>query len=313
MTTNVTAGDSLRNAFGQALVGFAPEYDFTLFDGDVAGGTGCAAFRDKFSTRFIQSGIAEQAAVGLAAGYALASGKKAIVSTFACFGARAWEIFRLSAAYNKADVLLVLSHLGLSVGPDGASAQALEYIPLWCSLPGVTVVQPATPAEMRQAVKVLLEKPGPAVLFTGRSQVNFSLPENYEFKLGHPQAVHNTLKYPDAVIFATGQAVGVGIAAANELREYGLYCRVINVSTLTPFNPAHIRSLLYGRLGIVLEDHGQMGLYNLLAGAVITQRSHSPLYSIRVVGWGESGEEADLYHKHDLTGEGVACRIRQLL
>lgn len=315
MTKDITAGDSLRNAFGKSLVKLADNHDFTVFDCDVAGGTGLTSFRDEYPDRFYNVGIAEQAGVGAAAGYALASKRKAIISTFGVFGARAWEMFRLSVAYNKADVILVLSHLGLDVGPDGASAQSLEHIPLWTGLPGVTVIQPATPREMGQAVECLLSNTGPAVLFTGRSEVDFELPDSYRFECGAMQAVKKTQyvqgnRYKTVALIATGQTVGVAMRAATILDGGDMRVTVYNASTLAPFMINSQLLVAKTDLVVTIEDHGENGLYSLVAQDLASSAHRPPVKSIRVAGWGESGEAKELYGRRGLSPEMVAARVR---
>ena len=105
------SGYSLRELFGQALVKYGADFDFFVTDADVAGGTGTYHFRDKYSDRFYQIGIAEQSLIGVSAGLAMASNKPVVATTFAMFAQRAFEIFNLSVAYNNANVKLVLSHI----------------------------------------------------------------------------------------------------------------------------------------------------------------------------------------------------------
>ncbi|HMF27822.1 MAG TPA: hypothetical protein VKE42_03565, partial [Candidatus Cybelea sp.] len=121
-----SAGDSLRDAFGKALVSLATKYpELVVLDADIAGGTGVHHFRKSCPERFFQFGIAEQNMMAAAGGFA-AVGLLPVVTTFAVFCLRAIEQARLSIAYAKRNVKIVASHPGLDVGPDGGSAQALE-------------------------------------------------------------------------------------------------------------------------------------------------------------------------------------------
>lgn len=316
MAQDVTQGDSLRNAFGKTLVELGKEYDFALFDADIAGGTGCGPFRETYPDRFFNVGIAEQACIGAAAGWAIASGKKAVVSLFGQFAVRGYEIFSLQVAYQRANVLLALSHLGLDTGPDGVSCQPLNYIPLWTSLPGVTVVAPATPSEMVQATEYLLtEHVGPAVLFSGRSEVGFSLPDDYQFKIGSLQAISTW--GDDVALMSYGQGLGVALQAGLILSEQNINCTVFNCSTLAPFptNPFYRMMRQVGiipKMIVTIEDHGPNGLYSLVTQALAAYE-HPAIHSIHINGWGESGEAKELYQKHGLTGQSVANKIKELL
>ncbi len=118
---------SLRTAFGRALCQTARDReDFVVLDADVASGTGVKAFVERYPERTIQFGIAEQNLMAAAAGLA-STGVIPVVCTFAVFGVmRAHEQFRTAVAYPRRAVKLCCSHLGVDVGPDGASAQMLE-------------------------------------------------------------------------------------------------------------------------------------------------------------------------------------------
>ena len=135
-----SSGDSLREAFGKALTALSGEYEnVVVLDADIAGGTGIHHFRKEFPERFIQCGIAEQNMMAMAGGLA-ATGLIPVVTTFAVFMLRAIEQARLSIAYADMNVKIVASHPGLDVGPDGASAQCLEDLACYRSIPNMTVL-----------------------------------------------------------------------------------------------------------------------------------------------------------------------------
>src|SRR6266851_2073034 len=164
-----SSGDSLREAFGKALVQLATKYpNFVVFDADIAGGTGTHHFRKGYPDRFFQFGIAEQNMMAAAGGFA-STGVIPFVTTFAVFCLRAIEQARLSIAYARRNVKIVASHPGLDVGPDGGSAQALEDMAAFRAVPGMTVLSPADPIEMALATKAVLDFDGPVYMRTGRS------------------------------------------------------------------------------------------------------------------------------------------------
>lgn len=132
---------NMRDEFGKALVELATiRDDFVVLDADVAGGTGTYHFRKAYPDRFIQCGIAEQNMFSMAAGLA-ESGIIPIVTCYAVFASmRALEQARNSIAYPDFNVKIAASHLGLDVGPDGATHQALEDISIYRAIPNMTVV-----------------------------------------------------------------------------------------------------------------------------------------------------------------------------
>lgn len=154
-----SSGDTLREAFGRALVALArEERPFVVFDADVAGGTGTHHVRSHCPERFFQFGIAEQNMMAAAGGFA-ASGVPVFVTTFAVFCLRALEQARLSIAYPRRNVKIVASHPGLDVGPDGASAQALEDLAAFRAIPEMVVVSTADSFETIQATRAILDHP----------------------------------------------------------------------------------------------------------------------------------------------------------
>lgn len=293
MAKDVTVGNSLRNAFGQALISY-DYYPFTVFDADVAGGTGLVEFRQRYPRRFVQCGIAEQAMVGMAAGYALEKQRTTFACTFANFGARAWEIFSLSAAYNQAPLVLVLSHLGLDVGPDGASAQSLSHYHLWRSIPGVRVIHPGDAGEMQSAVKYLLDNPQPAVLFTGRSETPDLELLTYT---GIPQFIRSS---KEATIVACGHTVRLALEAARYLEaDHQLQVGVINFSTLAPVDYDAIRVAMDKGPLVTIED-ANGGLHDLIGG-MVSLMGGQMVNKVEVNDWGQSGESDELYKQYGLT------------
>ena len=137
-------------------------------DADVAGGTGVHHFRSSNPNRFYQCGIAEQNMMVTACGMAR-TGLIPFVTTFAVFQMRAIEQARLSVAYANSNVKIIASHVGLDVGPDGASAQALEDLAMFRSIPNMTVICPSDAEEVFWATKSILEYKETVYMRTGRS------------------------------------------------------------------------------------------------------------------------------------------------
>ena len=148
---------SVRDAFGRILVHLADKRDdWVLLDADVAGGTGAKPLVASHPNRVMQFGIAEQNMMAASSGLA-DSGLIPVVSTFAAFGTmRAHEQFRTAVCYANRNVKLCCSHLGMDVGPDGATAQAIEDLATMRAIPGVTVISPADANEFMNAFHAIL-------------------------------------------------------------------------------------------------------------------------------------------------------------
>ncbi len=298
-------GDSLREAFGKALVKLANKNkDFVVFDADVAGGTGTHHFRKSNPERFYQFGIAEQNMFAAAAGFAR-TGIVPFVTTFAVFSLRAVEQVRLSIAYANSNVKIVASHPGLDVGPDGASAQCLEDIAIFRSIPGMTVISPADAVEVAKATEIILKHNGPVYMRTGRSPALRVLDEHYSFKIGKGQILK---KGTDVTIVACGVEVARAIDAAEILAKEGISARVVNMSTIKPIDD-NLLTECAKETGcfVTAEDHNIIGGLGSSVAEALSRSVPSPIEFIGVEDtFGESGEPDELAKKYHLTGKFIA-------
>src|SRR5512137_961368 len=161
-----------RDAYGETLVQLGAENAaIVVLDADLSGSTKTGVFAKKYPERFFNMGIAEANMVGTAAGLA-AAGKIPFVSTFAIFAVgRAWEQVRQSVAYPKANVKIVATHSGVTVGEDGGSHQSVEDIAIMRAIPNMTVICPADGPETRLAVRAAASMRGPVYVRLGRNKV----------------------------------------------------------------------------------------------------------------------------------------------
>ena len=306
------AGDSLREAFGKELTSLSSSYDnVVVLDADIAGGTGMHHFRKKFPDRFIQCGIAEQNMMAMAGGLA-ATGLIPIVTTFAVFMLRAIEQARLSIAYADMNVKIVASHPGLDVGPDGASAQCLEDLACYRSIPNMVVISPCDPVEMAQATKAILDYVGPVYMRTGRSDTKRILDETHQFEIGKGHILRDG---SDVTIVACGVEVARSLEAAEKLEKEGVSARVVNMSTIKPID-ADLLAQCAKETGAIVtaEDHSIIGG---LGGAVAESLAQSVPCPIEFVGtkdvFGESGEPEELSSKYQTTSKFIAIAARKVI
>ena len=172
----MTEARATREAFGDALVRAGEQNENVVaMDGDVATSVMTAEFGKRFPDRYYQFGIAESNFVGAAAGLAV-SWKIPFAASFACFIAGRFETIRMSIGYNRANVRIVGTHVGVGIGPDGHSQMGLEDAALMRTIPNMAVIQPATGIETERAVDYLVRHKGPAYLRLTRQK----LPELFE-------------------------------------------------------------------------------------------------------------------------------------
>ena len=306
------AGDSLREAFGKALVRLGEtNRDFVVLDADIAGGTGVHHFRRQYPNRFYQCGIAEQNMMAMSAGLA-STGLPVFVTTFAVFCIRAIEQARLSLAYNFHNVNIVASHPGLDVGPDGASAQCLEDLAMFRAIPNMTVISPADPLEMALATEAVLEHKGPVYMRTGRSPSQRVLDASYRFRLGQASILRQGT---DVTLVACGKMVAQALNAAEQLAESGVSARVVNMSTIKPIDEKTlVQCAAETGCFVTAEDHNTIGG---LGGAVAETLARKYPVPIEFIGvndcFGESGEPDELMEKYKLTAFFIVEAVKTVL
>lgn len=299
------AGDSLREAFGKALVDLAETYPkFVVLDADIAGGTGAHHFRKSNADRFYQFGIAEQNMMAAAGGMA-ATGLVPFVTTFAIFCLRALEQARLSIAYSQRNVKIVASHPGLDVGPDGASAQCLEDFAAFRAIPGMVVISPADPYEMKLATEAILKYVGPVYMRTGRSPSRRLFSEDYKFEIGKGQIIKEG---SHVTLIACGVEVARALEAADLLEADGISARVVNMATIKPIDiEMVVRCAKETGAIVTAEDHNIFGGLGGAISEVLVQHYPVPVEFVGVKdSFGESGEPDELAEKYHLTAPYIA-------
>jgi len=308
----IANGDSLREAFGKALVPLADEFSkLVLLDADIAGGTGVHHFRKAHPGRLIQFGIAEQNMMAAAGGLA-AVGLLPVVTTFAVFCLRAIEQARLSLCYARRNAKIVASHPGLDVGPDGGSAQALEDLAAFRAIPGMTVISPADPVEMALATRAILEFDGPVYMRTGRSPCARLFGDDHAFEIGKGQILRDGA---DVTVIACGAEVARALAAADLLKEDGIDARVVNMPTIKPMDVNLVARCARETGAIVTaEDHN---IHGGLGGAVAEVLAASVPCPVEFVGvkdvFGASGEPEELAYAYEISAPFIAAAARRVL
>lgn len=309
----VTAGMATREAFGLALLelgGF--DEDVVVVDADLGKSTFAVLFGQKYPERFIECGAAEANMMGISAGLA-SCGKIPFASTFAVFAtSRAFDQLRVSIAQPKANVKVVASHAGLTVGEDGKSAQAIEDLALTCALPGFTVIVPADAIETVQAVEAAYRIEGPVYIRCGRAPVPFIHNAEYRFEPGEAHTLREGL---DATIIACGVMVKPALDAAETLAAEGVSCRVLNMATLKPLDEAAvIKAATETGAVVTAEEHLEHGGLGSLVSQTIVRNHPAPMEFVAVKDvYGQSGKPAELMKAYGLTADDIARAVRSVI
>lgn len=293
---------SLRESFGQSLISSAEEYSFYVLDADVAGGTGVNYFRELYPDRFIQCGIAEQNMMSVASGMA-SCGIIPIVTAYGVFATlRPLDQIRNSIAYPKMNVKIIASHLGLDVGPDGATHQSIEDLSIMRSMPNMLVVSPCDDIELKQAFQSLIKHNGPVYMRSGRSPTPDVHTKDYKFELGKADII-NECSSAKVTIFATGVMVARAIKAV-ENRSVN----IVNIHTIKPLDSeAILRLAKTSEVIITCEDHSIIGGLGSAVAEVISENA-IPVklhrIGLRDV-FGASGEPDELAIKYGIDEESI--------
>ena len=295
-----------REGYGEALVELGREHDnIVVFDADLAGSTKSGVFGKAFPDRHFNAGIAEADMICAAAG-AASMGMVAFASSFAMFATgRAYEQIRNSVGYTRLNVKVAASHVGISVGEDGASHQCCEDIALMRTIPGMVVMCPSDNVEAKAAVKAAYEHEGPVYLRFGRLAVPvFHDEETFQFQIGKGEVLRDGT---DVAIIATGLMVDEAVKAGEALAEKGINAMVINMCTIKPLDEELILEAAKkcGKI-ITCEEHSIIGGLGEAVSALLCEKCPTPVRRIGVNDvYGFSGPALDLLKEFGLSAEHI--------
>lgn len=261
-------------------------------DADLAKSTSSARFKEKWPERFFQMGIAEQNMVDVAAGLALA-GKIPFASSYAIFvTGRAWEQMRTMVCYSKLPVRIA-GHAGVSVGPDGATHQALEDIAIMSVLPNMTVLSPCDYLETIKATMAAAYVDGPAYIRFGRAPIPIITNEDTQFVLGKANLVKEG---NDVTIVASGIMVGEALEAAKTLEGMNINVEILNIHTIKPLDrDAILNSASKTGKVVTAEEHQLIGGLGSMVASLLGKELPTPMEMVGMDDrWGESGEPFEL-------------------
>ena len=309
-----TKAPSCRHAFTSTLTELAGQNEaLYAVTSDARGSVTLTDFADEFPGQFVEVGIAEQNASGIAAGLAL-SGKSVFLCGPASFySARSVEQIKNDIAYSGANVKVVAVSGGVSYGALGSTHHSLHDIALFRAIPEISVLVPADYAETVAATRYLAERPGAVYMRLGRGAV----PDVYEhgrvpFELGKANVLREGR---DCAIIATGEAVYHASQAAALLEDRGVSCSVVDVHTVKPLDREAILSVCEGaRLVVTVEEHS---VYGGLGGAVAELLSTTRPLPMRIIGFPDefmpAGSSAELFDYVGITARKIGDQILEAL
>ncbi|OQB23551.1 MAG: 1-deoxy-D-xylulose-5-phosphate synthase [Firmicutes bacterium ADurb.Bin182] len=302
-----------RDGYGEGLVAAAEKNpDIIALGADITASVRVDWFRDRFPERFIGIGIAEQNQMGIAAGLSLA-GKIPFVTNYGVFLAgRSWDQIRTTVCYANLNVKLGGAHGGISVGPDGATHQALEEISIMRCLPNMRVIVPADSIETRKAAMAAAEIYGPVYIRFGREKVPCITSEDTPFEFGKAYCVREGT---DAAIIACGVMVYESLVAAEALAKEGISVMVINNHTVKPLDAETLIEAAEKTGAVVTaEEHQAAGGMGSAVLEMLAQNCPVPAKMIGVMDrFGESGDPGVLMKEFGLVSSNIAAAVKEVI
>jgi transketolase len=302
-----------RDGFGEGLLELGTTHpNVVALSGDLEDSARAIWFKKEYPNRFFSVGIAEQDMIGTAAGLAMAGKIPFACSVSEFVTGKALEQLRLAVCYQRLNVKVVGSHGGLSVGADGATAEALEEFSHMRALPYMTVIVPCDALEAKKATLACADFSGPVFLRLGRSPAPIITKPSDPFRIGAAVRMRDG---DDVTLIGCGLMVAHALQAAEQLAKDGVGARVLNVHTIKPLDgEALIAAAKETGAIVTAEEHTVIGG---LGGAVAELLAQAHPVPMRLVGvmdrFGTSGDPAELLNAFHLMPEDIVKAAKDVL
>ncbi len=301
-----------REAFGAALAALGEANPRVVgLDADVKNSTFTDRFGKQFPDRFLECFIAEQAMVGAAVGLA-ARDKIPFAATFACFLTRAYDFIRM-AAISQANVKLMGSHVGVSIGEDGPSQMGLEDIAMMAAQPGVVVLYPSDAVCTYRLVEAAAAHRGLVYIRTGRPKSPILYGNEETFSIGGSKVVRQSPS-DQLTIVAAGVTLFEALKAHEQLQNHGIAVRVIDLYSIVPIDHATLLDSARATSGKILtvEDHyAHGGLGDAVLNAVAGEGVRVHKLAVREIP--HSGKPDELVDRYGIGARSIVEAARKML
>lgn len=307
-----------RNGYGEGLLEAGKrDSNVVAMCCDLTESTKTNLFAKAFPDRFIQGGVAEQNMASVGAGMAM-MGKISFIASYAMFSpGRNWEQIRTTIAYNNSNVKIVGAHAGVSVGPDGATHQAIEDMAIMRAMPNMVVIAPADEHEARKATLAAAKYAGPVYFRLGRSATPVVTTPESPFEIGKAQLMYTRDESHEQKvgIVVTGSLLYNALMAAKELNEDGIGASVLHMPTIKPLDEEALLAFAKDHHALVtVEEHQVTGG---LGGAVAEFVSGIHPVKISRVGvqdqFGQSGEPDELVEHYGMGIDSIVAASKTVL
>lgn len=299
-----------RKAYGYALNRIAGKYPIVALDAEVSNSTCSDIFQKANPKRFFEMFIAEQNMVGAAVGLAR-QGKVPFVSTFAAFLTRAFDQIRM-AAYSDANIKIVGSHAGVSIGQDGVSQMGLEDIAMFRAVLNCVVLYPSDALSCNKLVEEAAKHKGMVYIRTTRGETPIIYQPNEQFPIGGSKTLRSSAN-DQVTIVTAGITVHEALKAYDELKKQGINIRVIDLYSIKPIDVNTLQKAAKETKAIItVEDHYPQGG---LGEAVLSALRHAKAHVVKlaVTKMPKSGKPNELLDYEGISAKGIVSSVKNSL
>lgn len=310
---SATMKKTTRDGFGDEIVELGKDNkNIYIVDVDIGKSCKTGKFKEMFPEQYVNVGIAEQNAAGVAAGLAT-TGKIPFVATYAIFGSmRMGEQIRQEICYPNLNVKIACSHGGLTPANDGASHQGIEDMGVMRTIPNMTVIMGADYVATRKLVAAAAKMHGPVYLRFTRDAIPVIYDESVEFEIGKAHTIQDGT---DIAIIANGDTVCIARDAAVQLAALGIKARLLDMHTIKPIDKEAVEKCVadIGKI-ITVEDHNILNGLGSAVCEIVGELGKGHVKRIGVMDqFGESAPYESLLRRNGITAENIVAQAKKLL
>ena len=301
-----------RKVFGETVTRIAEQDErIVVISADSGKSSGFGEFMERYPERYIECGIMEQSAVGIASGLAT-TGKVPVFCAIAPFvTARPFEMFRNDIGYMKQNAKIVGRNCGITYSDLGATHHSLDDFALIRMIPGVTILAPQDPDEIEAAVEAMLKHEGPVYMRIGNPKIPV-LAKKQPFEIGKGRVWEEG---SDVTLISTGSMTGVALEAVKQLKEKGISCQLIGMPTVCPLDEELIlkAAAQTGKL-VTVEEHYSEGGLGTIVSEICGTYCPTPVKRLGIPkSYATSGPYEELLQYYGLDPEGIAESVAQFV
>ncbi len=308
--------DPIRKGFGEGLaIAGETNIDIVALSADLTESTQMHFFKNKFPERFVEIGVAEQNLAAVASGMA-AMGKYPFFSSYAMFSpGRNWEQIRTTLAYNDRKAVIVGSHAGVSVGPDGGTHQAIEDIALTRVIPRMMVLSPCDSLQAKKMTLALAQNPKLSYLRLAREKTPIITTDDTPIEIGKGQIFYRPEGVAHVAIVATGALVANALRVAKDLEKKHIKAIVVNIHTIKPLDEDLVIKVAKETKAIVtVEEHQKIGGLGSAVSECLVKNFPVPVEFVGIDDtFGQSGTPKELIEHYGIGRDGITSAVLKVI